>query len=86
MYVVLCVHHTKSSRLPPCFTLFYLPQNSLPSGNYHTLVCVNESFFFASSLFSQLPTPSPLTAVSLPFVSMSLSLLAGGKGKLELSF
>ena len=79
LYIVLCsppqVRSPSITMCPPT-TLSYLP---LPfsADNHHTVVCVYESFFVCliPLPLSLIPQPlSPLTAVSLFSVSMSLSL------------
>ena len=82
LYIVLYVHHPKSSLLPspfiPLYPLLFLP-TPLPSGNHRTVVWVYKGFFLLSpSPFS--PSPLKLTVCSLYlwtcfyFVSLFCSL------------
>ena len=81
LYIVLYAHHPKSSTpsitFYPPYPLLPLP-TPFPSGNNH-MWSIYEwlIFFFLLNLFTfftQSPKPSPLTAVSLFSVSMSLFL------------
>ena len=69
-----CIVFTTPSQVSfhPLFTLLYFP-HPLPSGHQHTVVCVYECFLLSPLPFSpSLPSPSPLTAVSLFSIFRSL--------------
>ena len=74
LYIVLYVHHPKSSLLPspfiPPFTLFYLPPPPFPLViNHHTVVYVYELFFFCL-----IPLSFSLSPLTLSPFSISMSL------------
>ena len=80
---MLCVHHPKSSLLPSAFISslpsYTTPPPLIPSGHYHTVVYVYEFlslflFFLLNSFTLSLQPLSPLTAVNLFSVSISLFL------------
>ena len=63
----------------PPFTLSYLLPPLSPPGNHCAVVCLWGFLFFFLNLFTFLilpPKPSPLTAISLFSISMSLSLFS----------
>ena len=72
LYIILCGHHPKSSLLQSPFILFYLLLIPLPSGKYHTVVCVYEGFFFLWLILS-LSSLRPQSSFTLT-ISMSLFL------------
>ena len=81
LYIVLCVHHTKSSffssPFKPPFNLFYLLPPPFHSGNHLLSVFMSFFFFFCliPSPISCSPTACPLTAVKLFFIYESVSVL-----------
>ena len=67
LYIVLCVHHPKSSHLSSPFTPplpSSVPSFPLPSGNHHTVFCVYQ-YYFVLNFFTFSPcSPTPLPSNS----------------------
>ena len=67
LYIVLCVHHPKSSHLSSPFTHplpSSMPPFPLPSGNHHTVFCVYQ-YYFVLNFFTFSPcSPTPLPSNS----------------------